>query len=234
MLALDILDELAHEKIVSLSAELGTGGHREVSGRVESGIDGPRYAHELYSLSRLLELLGQPDQALNRVQEGLKISGGDLDGLCLAGRYAGKLGKTQAATEFYAQALAKQPGAGFAEEGLGGLLLGQGKLKEALVHLEAAARSGPESASLLNRMGAAHAQLGQLDQAVSLFRRAVRLSPKDPMILKNLALAEERRGNLAEAIVQYREAVRLKPDDAQAASSLQRLVGANPGPRLRN
>ena len=229
MLALDILDQLAGEKIVSLSPEWGPQAIASVTAQVEAGIDGPRYAHELYSLSQLLDALGQPEQALKRVEEGLKLSGGDLDGLCLAGRYSARLGKTAGRDGLLPQALARQPGAACAEEGLGGLLLDQGKPQDALVHLEAAARAAPDSPSVTNLLGVAHARMGHHDQAVALLRRASQLLPKEPAILANLALAEEQRGDLREAVLHYQESLRLKPDNPQASAGLKRLLAATAG-----
>ena len=52
MLALDILDQLARDKIVSFSPEWGPEAIASVTTEVEAGIEGPRYARELYSLSQ--------------------------------------------------------------------------------------------------------------------------------------------------------------------------------------
>jgi len=225
MLALDILDRLAAEKIVTPTPDWGPAAIEQVTAQV-SGIDGPRYAHELYTLSRLLDALSQTEQALKRVEEGMKMSGGDLEGLCLSGRYHAKLGRIQSATDLYRRALAMQPGAACAEEGLGVLLLEQGNPQAALDHLEAAARAAPDSTSVFNRLGVAYAQLGRLDQAVARLSRASQLSPNDAPIRTNLGLAEERRGNRRDAILHYREALRLNPQYAEARSGLNRLTPA--------
>jgi len=226
MLALDILDRLVSEKIVNLAPDWGPAAIETVTARVEAGIDGPRYAHELYTLSQLLDSLGQTEQALKRVEEGMKLSGGDLEGFCLAGRYHGKLGRIQSAAELFRRALAQQPGAACAEEGLGALLLEHGKPQAALDHLLVAARAAPDSASVLNRLGVAYAQLGRLDEAIPQLTRALRLSPNEAPIHTNLGLAEEHRGNRREAILHYREALRLNPQYAVARSGLNRVTSA--------
>jgi len=230
MLALDILDQLARDRIVSLSPEWGPEAIAAVAAQVEAGIEGSRYAHELYNLSQLLDTLGQTEQALKRVEEGLELSKGDADGLCLAGRYSRKLGRPQVAADFFQKALVRQPGAACAEEGLGGLLLDQGIFQSALEHLSAAARAAPESPSVTNLLGVAHARLDHGDQALSLFRRAAQLQPADPAILANLAFAEEQRGNLREALLRYQECLRLKPDNPQAAAGLKRIMAAKTAP----
>ena len=226
MLALDLLDSMARRNIVTLSPGWGPSTIEEVTRQVEGRIDRARYALEFYNLSRLLEMLGQPDQSLKRVEEGMKMNGANLEGLCLAAHYQEKLGRMEAATELFHRALAVQPGAALAEEGLGAILLGQGKNQAALDHLQAAARAKPESASVLNRLGVAYVQLGRLDEAIPALSRASQLSPKEASIHANLGLAHERRGNRGEAIFQYGEALRHNPQSAEARSGLNRVTSA--------
>ena len=233
MLALDIIDQLAHDKIVTLSPGWGPEAIAAVTAEVEAGIDGPRYARELYSLSQLLDALGQTEQAFKRVEEGLKMSHGDVDGFCLAGRYSRKLGRPQVAGEFFQKALSTQPGASCAEEGLGGLLLDQGKLESALEHLSVAAQAAPESASVKNLLGVAHARLGHHEDAVAILRRASQLAPKDSSILANLALAEEQGGKVREALLHYQESLWLKPDNSQSTAGLKRLQAKSSGQSSR-
>lgn len=226
-LALEILTRLTADKVVAPAPDWGPEAVARVADQIDRAIDRPRYTQELYNLSRLLELLNQPEQSLRRVEEGLKLAGGDVEGFCLAGHYADRLGKLKEAKNFYSQALARQPGAPCAEEGLGSMLLDQQKPREALAHLETAARTATPSSSLLNRLGVAHAQLGQHEQALKLFQQAIQLKPDDVTVLVNLARAEELLGDLVRALTHYREAIRLMPDNPQAAAGLQRLAAAN-------
>jgi tetratricopeptide (TPR) repeat protein len=230
LLAVDILERLAAEKIVTLAPGWGPKAIDQVARRVEADIDRGRYAQEIYSLSKLLDALGQTEQAQKRVEEGLKLSGGDLDGFCLAGRYAGKLGKPQAALDFFHEALTRQPGAACAEEGMGAILLDQGKPEHAIPHLEAAARSAPASPAVLNLLGVAHSLSGNPEMALPLFRRASELLPNEPAIHRNLALAQERLGQGAEAVLHYRHALRLDPADPTANLGLKRLLARSGRP----
>jgi tetratricopeptide (TPR) repeat protein len=226
MLALAILERLASEKVVTLASSWGPAAIEAVTAEVEAGIDGPRYAHELYTLSGLLDSLSQTEQALKRVEQGIELSGGDLEGFCLAGRYRAKLGRIQSATEFFQRALALKPGAACAEEGLGTLLLDAGDPQAALDHLAAAARASPDSASVHNRLGVAYARLGRLEEGIAQLKRAAQLGPNEAPIHANLGLAEERRGNHREAVLHYREALRLNPQSLDARSGLNRLMQA--------
>jgi tetratricopeptide (TPR) repeat protein len=226
MLALDILDRLAEQRIATIAPAWGEADIDEVRREVEAGIDRPRQARELCSLSRLLDRLNQPEQALKRVQEGLAIGGGDLQGLCLAAGFQRTLGRKKEAEESYRQALRLQPDAAPAEEGLGALLLDQGNLPQALEHLEAAAHRAPESAGVLNLLGVAQARLGHAEKAVPLLRHAAGLLPGEPAIQRNLALAEEALGRRSEAVRHFREALRLNPGDSAASMALQRLLAS--------
>lgn len=224
MLALDILDELVSEKIVRLGPDWGQDAIQTISTRVEAEIDGPRYAHELYTLSGLLDELGQTEQSMKRVEEGLKLSGGDSEGLCLAGRYQAKLGRIDLAKDYYLQALTQKGGTGAAEEGLGTLFLDQGNPQAAVEHLTAAVRAKPNSPSVHHRLGVAFALIGQFDKAIDEFNQTLKLTPNNVEVHKNLGLAEERRGNRDVAIFHYRTALRINPQYDAARINLARLM----------
>ncbi len=224
LLALDVLAGLVEERIATPAVLWGPAAVEQASREIEAGIDGPRYARELYQLSRLLDALGQPEQALKRVEEGLHLSKGDADGFCLAGRYTRKLGNHDASANFYAKALAIQPGAAPALEGLASLFLDEGKPAAAIGLLSEAVRSAPDTPSLLNLLGVAHARVGHHEQAVALLSRASLLLPREPAIHRNLALAQEHQGRYSDAALHYREALRLQPSDQQASKALDRIA----------
>ena len=209
----------------ALAPDWGPEAIASVARQVEAGIDGPRYAHELYKLSQLLDVLGQPEQALKRVEEGLKLSGGDLDGLCLAGRYAGKLGRTQAAADFFQKALARSPRAPVPRRDWAACCSTRAshRTRSSTWPRRYGRHRTPRPSS--TDSGPAHARLGHFAEAVSLFRRAVRLAPDEAAIHRNLGQAEEGCGNLPEAVTHYRAALRLDPDDASAIAGLKRLAG---------
>ena len=228
MLALDILQELVRVKIVSLARGWGQEAVADTTRQVAAGIDGPRYARELYKLSQLLDLLGQLEQALKRVEEGLRMSGGDLDGLCLAGRYSQKLGRIQVAADYFRKALARQPGAGARRRDWA-------VFSSTRVIFSPPSNTCPPPLNWLRTprpcstswawptRGRAHH-----DRAVSLLSRASELLPNEPAIHTNLALAEEQLGHLREAVFHYREALRLNPDDSKARAALVRLASGIP------
>ncbi len=73
---------------------------------------------------------------------------------------------------------------------LGSLLLGQGRIRQALPHLAAAAAGEPEVAEWAYRSGCAHLQLGQLDEAETALRRATELDEEYAYGKALLRLAE--------------------------------------------
>ena len=100
MLALNILDWLISEKIVSRAPIGGRPQSKESRPRSKRALTARVCTRALHPV-RAFDSLSQTQQALKRVEEGLKMSGGDVEGFCLAGRYQGKLGRVQSATESF-------------------------------------------------------------------------------------------------------------------------------------
>lgn len=95
----------------------------------------------------------------------------------------------------------------------------EGKPREALVQLEAAAShrvqvdsdsstpraeetrlDGVASADALNNLALAEAQMGEIDRAVARFKAALRLEPGHPQVLANLGVLAYRQGRLEVAL----------------------------------
>ena len=224
--ALELLSALQAGGVVS-GTDADPDAVERAEAKVRSAVDGPRHARELYGLAGLFAALGRPGQALDRVRQGLALSGGDAEGFRLAGRYSEESGDLGAAIDWYRRALALEPRSVEALEGLGGALLDGGDARGAVGPLAEAARLRPGSAAILNRLGITHALLGRGDDSIAILQEASRLAPAEPAIRRNLGMAEERRGNRERAAQHYREALRLKPGDPESLAELARL-GAGP------
>ncbi|WP_161602507.1 tetratricopeptide repeat protein [Tautonia marina] len=225
-LALDLLEAMATAGVVQPVEDWGEATIAAVTATVEAGIDGPRYARELYALSGLLEYLGQPEQALKRVLEGLDLSGDDPEGWSLAGRYRAAMGRPEEAAASFRRALALDPASIPAHEGLGALLLDTGNPEAALVHLEAVWKRAPNAVANLNRIGVAYSRLGRLVEATDWFARAIQLNGNDPAILSNLGRAEELLGRREAAREHYRTALRIDPNHPEAQAGRRRLASS--------
>ncbi len=85
------------------------------------------------------------------------------------------------------QALELNPGSAAAHANLGAVVLQQGRVAEAVKHLEDAVRLDPTNLQGLNTLSSAYAASGRFDRAVDLAEAALRLAPPGP-------LADEIRG----------------------------------------
>lgn len=107
-----------------------------------------------------------------------------------------------------------------AQNNLGNALLHQGKVDEALEHLQTSLAIAPEVADTHLSMGNALLQKGQHTEAIAQYRRALELRPDFAGAHLNLGAALQYSGQLNEAIAEYERALELNPDLAQAHNNL--------------
>ena len=103
---------------------------------------------------------------------------------------------------------------------LGTVLVGQGRLIEAIDQFREAIRLNPEGAGVHDNLGAALAKQGKLDEAILYLREAIRLDPDCADAHNNLGAVLGRQGQLDEAIDHLQTAVELTPGDAGAHCNL--------------
>lgn len=116
--------------------------------------------------------------------------------------------------------LAKNPAAWMAHNNLSDILVQQGKIEEAIWHLEQALRLKPGDAITHNNLGLALAQAGTVGEAISHYEQALRIQPDYAAAHSNLGLALARVGKTKEAMVHYEQALRIQPDLADAHCNL--------------
>lgn len=152
-LALDLIDELATEKIVTMSPDWNEAAIARITTEVEARIDRPRYAAELRTLSSMLMRLGQPEQAILRAREALALTGDEPIGLSFLGQQYDRAGDPAAAVNCCRRALALEPDSIPAHDALGIVLLSQRKPAEALDHLKAVVYARPGAFESLTNLG---------------------------------------------------------------------------------
>jgi protein O-mannosyl-transferase len=143
-------------------------------------------------------------------------------------------------------ALSSTADSAFMENQLGGALLQQGRAREALEHLELAARSDPAMRQPQYNLGIAFAQLGRFDQAVVHLRAALAINDGYSAAHYQLGLVENELGHYAEAQEHLRRTIEIDPelvdahvnlavaclksgDNAGAISSARRALELQPG-----
>jgi tetratricopeptide (TPR) repeat protein len=107
-----------------------------------------------------------------------------------------------------------------ARNNLGGSLLLQGRVDEAIPQLQEALRLQPEHAEAHSNLGVALARRGRTAEAIDHYRESLRLDPRQTQAYSNLGNALLAQGNITEAIAQFEAALALDPADPQARTNL--------------
>ena len=108
---------------------------------------------------------------------------------------------------------------------VGSVLLGEGRVQEAVEQYEQALRIKPDYGEPHNNLGVALVRLGRVEEGIEHLEQALRLNPDYAEAHYNLGLALAKTGRTDEAITQYKQALRLKPDYAEAHYNLGIALG---------
>jgi Flp pilus assembly protein TadD len=98
--------------------------------------------------------------------------------------------QSEPAARAFERALALDPRAAAAHQGLAEIAWQRGGHEEAVTHAEAALRINPEDAVSHNLIGVVLASTGRIKEAAVHFREAVRIQPSDERMRENLERAE--------------------------------------------
>jgi tetratricopeptide (TPR) repeat protein len=99
--------------------------------------------------------------------------------------------------------------------GLGAVLLDEGRPTEALADIEEAVHLNPDFAQGLYNLGNAELALGKLPDAISAYQRTLEITPRDANAHYNLANAFLAAGRIPDALQEYERALQLIPGSAE-------------------
>jgi tetratricopeptide (TPR) repeat protein len=116
--------------------------------------------------------------------------------------------------------VAKCPNGVRAHNNLGEVLMGTGKVREAIDHYEQALRIDPYYAEAHLNLGIALDKMGRSQEAIAQDEEALRIRPDDAKAQYNLGVALWHAGQLREAIGHYEGALRIDPDFIEAHVNL--------------
>lgn len=106
-----------------------------------------------------------------------------------------------------------------ARNNLGGDLLVQGQIDEAMAHLREAVRLDPNHAEAHSNLGVALARRGRSLEAIEEYREALSLDPHQTQAYSNLGNVLLQQGRVQEAIAQFDAALKMDPGDPQARTN---------------
>ena len=106
-----------------------------------------------------------------------------------------------------------------ARNNLGGALLVQGQIDEAIEQLGEAMRLDPAHAEAHSNLGVALARRGRWVEAIEQYKKALSLDPRQTQAYSNLGNALLQQGRIHEAIAQFDAGLAIEPHDAQARTN---------------
>lgn len=182
------------------------------------------------NLAALLTDAGREQEAIEHLQQALRLKADYPDAHNNLGRALHDSGRLQEAIEHYERAIELKPGFPTAHYNLGLALAQAGDLEEAIAHYRQALRLQPTYTQAHLNLGNALADAGRLEEAIKQYEETLRLDPNFVGAHYNLGVALAQAGRTREAIEQYRNALRLQPDSSRAHYDLGiALIQDRPG-----
>jgi tetratricopeptide (TPR) repeat protein len=174
-----------------------------------------------FNLALVLETHGNTSQAVEQLQETVRIRPNFAVAHIELGELLARQGQNEQAARELRTALALKPDSADTHLRLGSVLGAMGRNDDALSEFSQGVQLAPDNADGHYDLGIAFAQGGKLEAAVHEFSAAVRLRPDDFEARYNLGLALVQLGRTGAAIAQLSEAVRIRPDSSEARQALE-------------
>jgi len=153
----------------------------------------PRSAQARNNLGGSLLVQGQVDEAIEHLQEALRLDPGHAEAHSNLGVALARRGRAADAIEEYRKALSLDPGQTQAYSNLGNALLQQGSVREALEQFDLALAIKPDDLQARTNRAGALFRAGRLDEAIADLERVVRISPGFEAARRNLEIIKRQR-----------------------------------------
>jgi len=124
------------------------------------------------------------------------------------------------ALRIWSDTVAKRPDNGRAQNNLGGVLLQNGQVDEAIARFQKSLETLPDYVDAHNNLGYALLRTGREDEAVARFQKALEIQPDFAEARNNLGKALLQAGRMDEAIAHFQKAVETRPNYAEAHCNL--------------
>ena len=229
MLGLALLDYMISDGIVQPDSSWGEETIREVTERVEGGLDAHAHAIALTNLSKVIGWAGKLGESYRLSRQAVELDPEDVRVQYQAGLAADLMGRTDEAMYHYLKAIEIQPDAALAHGNLAVGLEKKGRMVEAVSHYRIAyENSSPEDLNHhrenlvdgLVKLAFLLYGRGELDSALGLLEEAERIAPDDPEVLNRLATALMASGRTEQAVTRLETAIAVRPGDAGAHNRL--------------
>jgi tetratricopeptide (TPR) repeat protein len=175
------------------------------------------------NLGHLLLAAGRPDEAIACFDRVLDLAPAQPDALFGRGGAHAALERFDRAEADFRALLADRPGHAAALNRLGGVLIRQARMAEAIDLLEGAHERHPDNADLLANLASAYEAQSDLEAAAKAARNAQKLRPDAPGPRLLLARLDLRSGRLTEARRGLEDVLALPLDDQRRCEALFEL-----------
>jgi tetratricopeptide (TPR) repeat protein len=187
-----------------------------------------------HNLGHALSVAGKQDEALEHLDEALRIKPGYPQAYFNRGNAYGVQGKVEQAIADYREAIHYKPDYEQAYCNLGKGLALEGKLEEARTNFLEALRCKPDYAEAHTKLGNVLALEGRTGEALEHLRAAVRIQPDYDEGQYYLGAALAKRRQFREAAACLRAAIKANPGYASALNDLGWLLATCSDAQVRN
>ena len=121
-----------------------------------------------------------------------------------------------------------------AENNLGIVFLGQGKVDEAISLLQSAVDLRPDNSPAHENLAKALLQKGQVDDALIQYRKLLELQPDNIEVHNIVGTVFTQQGRVVEGVEEWQKVLAIQPDNGNAMSNLAWVFATSPDQSLRD
>jgi protein O-mannosyl-transferase len=121
-----------------------------------------------------------------------------------------------------------------ADNNLGIVFLGQGKVDEAISLLQTAADLRPDNSPAHENLAKALLQKGRVTEALTHYRKLLELQPDNMEVHNIVGTVLVQQGRVGEGVEEWQKVLTLEPDNGNAMSNIAWVFATSPDPSLRD
>jgi len=153
----------------------------------------PRSAEARNNLGGALLVRGEVDEAMEHLQEALRIDPNHAEAHSNLGVALARRGRSTEAIDHYREALRLDPYQTQAYSNLGNALLQQGQVREAITSFEEGLATDPADPQARTNLAGALLREGRIDEAIGALEQVLRVTPDFEPARRNLAIMRQQR-----------------------------------------
>jgi protein O-mannosyl-transferase len=134
----------------------------------------------------------------------------------------------------FTHALAVIPNNDVAENNLGIIFLGKGKLDQAIALLQAAVDLRPENRFAQDNLAKALLQKGRVDDALVHYRKLLELDPNNIEVHNIVGTVMVQQGHIREGVEEWEKVLLVRPDNGNAMSNIAWVLATSPDASIRD